>query len=301
MNNNKGILSGIGAYLIWGFLPVYLKSIHYVPALEIVFHRVVWSFLFVAIIMFVRKEWKTLRAAAAQPKTLLVYLIAAVLLGLNWLLYVWGVNTEQVVETSLGYFINPLLSVALGVIILREKLRPWQWLPVGLALVGVIYLTIEYGALPWLALALALTFGLYGLVKKISPLGSLYGLTVETAILFLPSLGYLVFAGFQGSGSFGQIGWAGSLLLAFAGVVTAVPLLLFASAAKSIPLTLVGILQYIAPTCQFLLGVLLFREPFTSVQMVGFSIIWLALIIFTLEGFITGRRKALHPIEANLS
>lgn len=286
---NKGVLYGLGAYLMWGFFPIYFKALQSVPALEIIFHRVVWSFIFLAILISLRREWPHLRATTLRPKTLAIYAIAAVLLGSNWLIYVWAVNAGHVVETSLGYFINPLVSVLLGVILLREKLRPWQWFPVGLASAGVLYMTIRFGSLPWIALALAFTFGTYGLVKKISPLNSLDGLTLETAILFLPALSYLLFLGLQGNGAFGYSGLSGSLLLALAGILTSLPLLLFASAARSIPLSLIGILQFVAPTCQFLLGVLLYKEPFTQVQMVGFSLIWLALLFFTVEGFIARR------------
>jgi chloramphenicol-sensitive protein RarD len=220
-----------------------------------------------------------------------VYTLAAVLLALNWLIYIWGVNSGQVVETSLGYFINPLVSVLLGVVILRERLRPLQWLPVALAGTGVLYLTLQHGSLPWIALALAFTFGTYGLLKKIAPLGALYGLTLETAILFLPALGYLLFVESRGVGSFGHLSWNLNAVLALSGVVTALPLLMFATAARSIPLSLVGILQYFAPSVQFLLGIFLYREPFSLPQMVGFGIIWTALLIFTLEGLMVRRRN----------
>lgn len=290
---NKGVLYGIGAYLIWGFFPLYLKMLQAVPAIQIMFHRVVWSFLLFAALILIRKEWGKLKAAVSAAKTLGVYVFAAGLLATNWLVYVWGVNTGHVVETSLGYFINPLVSVALGVVFLRERLRPMQWVPIGLVAVGVLYLTVQHGTLPWIALALAFTFGMYGLLKKISPLGALYGLTLETAILFLPAVGYLFYVESQGNGSFGHTGWEPTLLLVLSGVVTSVPLLMFATAARSIPLSMVGLLQYIAPTCQFLLGVLVFGEPFTQVRLVGFGIIWIALFIFTLEGYLVRRRAAL--------
>lgn len=290
---NKGVLYGIGAYLIWGFFPLYLKMLQAVPAIQIMFHRVVWSFLLFAALILIRKEWGKLLAAVSAAKTLGVYVFAAGLLATNWLVYVWGVNTGHVVETSLGYFINPLVSVALGVVFLRERLRPMQWVPIGLVAVGVLYLTVQHGTLPWIALALAFTFGMYGLLKKISPLGALYGLTLETAILFLPAVGYLFYVESQGNGSFGHTGWEPTLLLVLSGVVTSVPLLMFATAARSIPLSMVGLLQYIAPTCQFLLGVLVFGEPFTQVRLVGFGIIWIALLIFTLEGYLVRRRAAL--------
>jgi len=284
---NKGVFFGAGAYLIWGFFPLYIKAVQAVPALQIMFHRVTWSFLFLVIVTVALRQPRKLLAAVRSRRTLGIYTIASLLLAMNWLIYVWGVNSGQVVETSLGYFINPLLSVLLGVIFLRERLRPWQWLPVGLAASGVAYLTISYGALPWIALALTFTFGLYGLIKKISPLEALSGLTLETGLLFLPAAGYLVYLSSLGEGSFGRLGWSTDLLLAFSGVVTAVPLLMFATAARRIPLWMVGLLQYIAPTGQFLLGILVYREPFSQERLLGFIIIWVALLIFTVEGFIS--------------
>ena len=288
---NKGVLFGIGAYLIWGFFPIYFKTMQVVPPAQILFHRIAWSFLLLAVLLLLRGQWRDLRAAITGPKMLAIYAIAACLLAINWLTYVWGVNAGYVVETSLGYFINPLVSVALGVVFLKERLRPMQWLPVGLAAAGVLYLTVQLGALPWIALVLALSFGLYGLLKKISPLGSLYGLTIETGVLFLPALGYLLFAESQGIGSFGHVGALNNILLALAGLFTTTPLLMFSSAARSIPLSLVGLLQYIAPTCQFLLGVLLYKEPFSHVQLIGFGIIWLALLMYTTEGFVVRRHR----------
>jgi chloramphenicol-sensitive protein RarD len=287
---NKGVLAGIGAYLIWGFFPIYLKTLQVVSPLQIMLHRLVWSFLFVMLLILVRKEWQQFRSSIFSRRVLLTYSLTAVLLAANWLIYIYGVNSGQVIETSLGYFINPLLNVALGVVILRERLRPMQWLPVGLAAIGVLYLTVQYGSLPWIALALAFSFGLYGLIKKVAPLGSLHGQSLETGILFVPAVIYLFFAQSQGFGAFGHQGLSVTLLLAFAGIVTALPLLLFGSAARTIPLSLLGILQYIAPTIQFLLGVYLYQEPFTTTLLIGFAFIWIALLIFTLEG-VYARRK----------
>jgi chloramphenicol-sensitive protein RarD len=288
---NKGVLSGICAYLIWGFLPIYLKALQVVPSLQIMLHRIVWSFIFVMLVIVIRREWQRFKSSIFKLRVFLVYTLTAVLLALNWLIYIYGVNSGQVIETSLGYFINPLLSVALGVVILRERLRPMQWFPVGLAAIGVIYLTLQYGSLPWIALALAFTFGLYGLIKKIAPLGSLHGLSLETGILFIPAVIYLLYAENQASGAFGHLGITITILLVLVGVITALPLLLFGYAARTIPLTLLGILQYIAPTFQFLLGVYLYQEPFTVTRLVGFIFIWLALLIFTLEGVYTRRKQ----------
>ena len=294
---NKGVLSGVAAYLIWGFFPIYLKSLQVVPALQIMLHRVVWAFIFVLLLTLLRGKWSQIKDSLRKPRVILTYTLTAVLLSFNWLVYIYGINSGQVVETSLGYFINPLLSVALGVIILRERLRPMQWLPVGLAGLGVLYLTLQYGSLPWIALALAFSFGTYGLIKKIAPLGAVDSLFMETGIIFLPALLYLLFSENQGGGAFGHFGWEITILLVFSGVVTAFPLLLFGRAARSIPLSLLGILQYIAPTVQFLLGIYLYQEPFTLTLLVGFAIIWISLLIFTLEG-IFNHRKRIAPSPA---
>jgi chloramphenicol-sensitive protein RarD len=287
--DKKGILYGIGAYALWGFFPIYWKWLHHVPAVQVIGHRISWSFILLIVFIWFTKQWKDFRSAALTSKTLGIYSVAAVLLTINWLVYVWGVNAGFIVETSLGYFINPLLSVLLGVIFLRERLRLAQWIPVGLATVGVIYLTIVYGRLPWIALSLAFSFGFYGFVKKLSPLGSLYGLTLETGIVFPIALIYLIFVGLNGTGAFLHEGALTNILLIGAGIVTTIPLLMFASAAKQIPLTVVGLLQYIAPTLQFLIGVFIYKEPFDQAHLIGFAVVWVALIIFWLENFIANR------------
>lgn len=292
---NKGIWYAIGAYTTWGLFPVYWKWLHKVPALQLLSHRILWSFGLLFMVILASKQWHLFRAAVLRRGVLRFYFAAALLIGVNWLTYIWAVNAGFIVETSLGYFINPLLSVLMGVIFLRERLRPLQWLPIGLAAVGVLYLTLAYGSLPWIALTLAFTFGFYGLVKKTAPLGSLYGLTLETGILFLPALAFLLFAETSGQGAFLHSGTTSDLLLVGAGLVTTIPLLMFASAAQRIPLSLVGILQYIAPTLQFLLGVLVYKEPFSHSQFIGFGIVWVALIIFGIEGFLTHRAQ---PVPA---
>jgi chloramphenicol-sensitive protein RarD len=208
-------------------------------------------------------------------------------------MYVWAVNAGHILETSLGYFINPLVSVLLGVIFLRERLRPAQWVPVLLALIGVVYMTISYGQIPWISLVLAFSFGLYGLVKKMAPLGSLHGLAMETGMIFIPALVFLLVEEFSGVGAFGHVSLQLTLLLAFSGVATAIPLLLFASGVRQVTLTTVGLLQYIAPTLQFILGVLVFSEPFGPERLVGFSIIWLALIVFSAENLLNRRKESL--------
>jgi len=284
----KGILYGIGAYLAWGFFPIYWKFLHHVPAIQLIGHRIIWSCLLLLVVIVLTKQWDEFRKTV-NLKVLRIYTIAAILIGINWLVYVWAVNANFIVETSLGYFINPLLSVLMGVIFLKERLRLAQWIPVVLAAIGVTYLTFIYGRLPYIALTLAFSFGLYGLVKKLSPLGSLYGLTIETAILFVPALIYLIAMETNSTAAFLHTGISSDLLMIGAGVVTTIPLLMFASAAKSIPLWVVGLLQYIAPTIQFLLGVFLYKEPFSQHQLIGFGIVWAALIFFVVENYLANR------------
>jgi chloramphenicol-sensitive protein RarD len=286
---NKGIWNGLAAYIMWGFFPIYWKLLHDVPALQVIGHRIGWSFILLIVVILLTKQWKDFRSAALVPKVIGIYAIAGILLSVNWLIYVWGVNSGFIVETSLGYFINPLISVLLGVIFLRERLRTMQWIPVGLAAVGVIYLTVTYGRLPWIALSLAFSFGTYGLVKKLAPLGSLYGLTLETALVFPIALIYLVFVQSTGTGAFLHQGALTDILLIGTGVVTSIPLLMFASAARQIPLTMIGVLQYVAPTLQFLIGVFLYHEPFDQSRLIGFSLVWLALIIFWVENYLANR------------
>jgi chloramphenicol-sensitive protein RarD len=286
---NKGIWNGLSAYIMWGFFPIYWKLLHDVPALQVIGHRIAWSFVLLIIVIAATRQWGAFYAAAREPKTIFIYSIAAILLSINWLIYVWGVNAGFIVETSLGYFINPLISVLLGVIFLRERLRTMQWIPIGLAAGGVIYLTVTYGRLPWIALSLAFSFGIYGLVKKLAPLGSLYGLTLETALVFPLALIYLAWEGLTGSGSFLTLGPLTDILLIGTGAVTSIPLLMFASAARQIPLTMIGVLQYVAPTLQFLIGVFLYHEPFDQSRLIGFSLVWLALIIFWVENYLANR------------
>src|SRR5215216_3197432 len=291
---NKGILNGLAAYALWGFFPIYWKFLHQVPALQVIGHRISWSFVLLVGILLVTRQWNAFRATLT-PKVFGIYTIAAILLTINWLVYVWGVNAGFIVETSLGYFINPLLSVLLGVIFLRERLRTTQWIPVGVAAVGVIYLTAVYGRPPWIALALAFSFGFYGFVKKLAPLGSLYGLTLETAIVFPFALIYLLVVQFGGTAAFlHESAWT-TILLIGAGAVTTIPLLMFASAAKQIPLTVIGLLQYIAPTLQFLIGIFLYKEPFDQSHFIGFGIVWIALIIFWVENLLA-HRVPVEPI-----
>ena len=292
----KGILFGIGAHTLWGFFLVYWKLLHGIPALQLLGHRIIWSFLLLMVVLLVTRQRGDFRRNF-NLRTILIYTIAALLIGGNWLTYVCAVNANLVVETSLGYFINPLLSVLLGVIILREKLRPFQWIPILLAFTGVIYLTVIYGKLPWIALTLAFTFGTYGFVKKKASLGALQGLTLETGVLVLPALAYLLLMQRQGTGAFGQVNTFENTLLVVSGIITAIPLLLFADAARRIPLSMMGIIQFLSPTLQFLLGVLVYGEAFSGARIVGFSLIWLALILYTCEGFYF-RNRALRSAAA---
>lgn len=291
----KGIWLALFTYLLWGFFPLYWKMLQHVLAPELLAHRITWSFITLVVVLFVGRQFKTWRQLLSR-RVLLIYLLAAVLIGINWLTYVWAVNAGFIVETSLGYFINPLLSVLLGVVILRERLRPWQWLPIGMVVCGVGYLTYFHGGLPWIALTLAFTFAVYGLVKKIAPLGSLYGLTLETGLLFLPALIYLSVAEWNGSAAFLHVSLKTDLLLIGAGPVTTIPLLLFAGAARRIPLTMIGLMQYISPTMQFLLGVLVYHEPFPPARALGFAIVWIGLIAFWIENLLSQRHLALAPL-----
>ena len=291
---NRGVLYGIGAYALWGFFPIYWKLLESVPALELIGHRIAWSFLLLIAVIMLTGQWSEFHTTF-NARTVGTYLMASLLIGVNWLMYVWAVNAGHIVETSLGYFINPLISVLLGLVVLRERLRAMQWLPVGLAFVGVTYLTIQFGQLPWIALVLAFSFGFYGLVKKLAPLSSLHGLALETGILFIPAVAYLGFVEASGTGAFMHTGLLPDLLMVGAGLVTTVPLLMFTSAAKQIPLTMIGVLQYLAPTIQFMIGVFIYHEPFDQSRLIGFSIVWLALIIFWVESYYASR-AAVEPI-----
>lgn len=288
---NRGVIYAVGAYALWGLLPIYWKALHSVPAAEILSHRMVWSLVFVLLLLAARRQWGWIRPTLSNPRTLITFFVSAVVLGVNWFIYIWAVNAGHVVETSLGYFINPLISVLLGVLFLKERLRRGQSVAIGLALLGVLYLTLTYGSLPWIALTLACSFALYGLLRKTASLGSLEGLALETAVLFLPAFAYLLYLEGSGTAAFAHSPLSITLLLALGGVATALPLLLFAAAARQITLTAIGILQYIAPTMQFLLGVFLYGEPFNQTRLVGFGLIWLALLVYSAEGIYEGRRR----------
>ena len=281
--STRGLLYGIGAYAMWGLFPIYWKLLIDILPSEILVHRIIWSLVYLVILLSLRKGWESMRVVRRQPRTLGILIVAACLLAINWFTYIWGVNNGFIVETSLGYFINPLVNVFLGVILLRERLRTTQWVAVGVAAAGVIYLAIGYGSLPWIALTLAFSFGFYGLLKKKQPLAATESLTGEMFVLVLPALLFLASLFVRGEAQFGAAAIPTNLLLVFSGVVTATPLLFFAAAAHQIPLSSLGLLQYIAPTLQFLIGVFLYHEPFPATRLIGFIIIWIALSIYMVD------------------
>ncbi len=279
----QGVACALLAYLLWGILPVYWKCLQSLDTLEILAHRIVWSVAFLALLLTLRREWPAFRRAVTTPATLRRYSLAAILLALNWGLYIYCVNHDRIVEASLGYYINPLVSVLLGTLVLQERLRRTQWIAVALAAAGVLQLTLQQGNLPWTSLTLALTFGLYGLTKKLSPLHAVPGLALETAVLLTPALASLGWFQLHHQAAFGHASLSTHLLLLLAGIVTSLPLLLFAHAAQRVPLSTLGLLQYLAPTCSLLLGVLAYQEPFPPARALGFALIWIALALFSLE------------------
>jgi chloramphenicol-sensitive protein RarD len=266
---------------------------------EIMAHRVVWSLVFVLVVLTVRRRWEWVRPLLADCATMARLSLAAALIAANWALYIWGVNNEHVVETSLGYFVNPVVTVLLGVLVLHERLRRLQWAAVAVGAAAVVVLTVDYGRPPWIALGLAGSFATYGLLKKqVGPrVGALQSLTVETAVIALPALGFLVALELRGEGQLGHSGVGHGLLLASAGVVTAVPLIFFAAAARRVPLSILGLLQYLTPVLQFLLGVLLYQEPMPASRLAGFTLIWAALALLTFDSLRHRRRSALREPE----
>jgi chloramphenicol-sensitive protein RarD len=298
-----GVAAGLAAYLLWGMFPLYFPLLEPAGGLEIVAHRVAWSLLFVGLLLTVLRGWPQVRAALADRRTLLVLSGAAVLIVVNWLVFVYAVNAGHVVESSLGYFINPLVSVLLGVVVFRERLRRLQWAAVGLALLAVVVLTVDYGHPPWIALALAGSFGTYGLMKKLVRVEAAPGLFVETALVFLPALVVIAVLESRGDAAFAHEGAGNAVLLAFSGVATAVPLLLFAAAARRVPLSTVGLLQYVNPLMQLAIGVFVLGEPMPPARLVGFVIVWLALAVFTADSLRqahSNRRDAAVPQPAQV-
>ena len=292
---NRGIAFGVGAYMAWGVLPIFWKTIESVDSFEILSHRIVWSVLFLGLIIVARRSWEQIRSLS--PRVLGRLSLAGILLGVNWATYIWAVNSEHIVESSLGYFINPLLNVVLGVVILRERLERGQWLAVAVATLGVTYMTVSVGSLPWIALVLAGTFGVYALLKKqMDEVGPIESLAVEVTLILIPALVFLGFLGLSGDGSFVSAGPRISVLLVFTGVATAVPLVLFGAAAQRIKLSTIGLLQYIAPTLQFLIGVFVYDETVGDDELIGFVLVWIALAMYTGHGLLRHRRGRPQPL-----
>ncbi|MGW5412025.1 EamA family transporter RarD [Actinomadura geliboluensis] len=277
--------AGVGAYVMWGLFPLYWPLLKPAGAGEILAHRIMWSLVAVAAVLAVRRTW-----ARVGRRQMLLLVAAAVVISVNWWTYIYAVNSGRTIEASLGYFINPLISVVFGVVVFRERLRPWQWAAVGLGAAAVVVLTVDYGRPPWIALVLAFAFGVYGLLKKFADMPSAESLAVETAVMFLPALGFVFFLEAQGDAAFGHEGVANAVLLAGAGVVTAVPLMLFNSAAIRLPMTALGMLQYLAPVLQFAIGFLVQHEEMPPSRWAGFLLVWLALVTLTWEGL--SRREA---------
>jgi chloramphenicol-sensitive protein RarD len=284
-----GVVLATVAFLIWGLSPIYWKSLASVPAFEILMHRMIWSFIFLAPLVLILGHLKELVKALTAGRTLLILASTTLIVGFNWFLYIWAINSGHILQTSLGYYITPLVNVLLGVVFLKERLRRLQLVAVGLAAVGVSYLTLSYGFFPWVSLALAFSFGFYGLIRKVAPVGALVGLTVETLLLSLPASGYLVYLNHTGRGAFLNAGFTITLLLMGAALMTGLPLLLFTMGTKLLRLSTVGFLQYIAPSCTFLLAVFVYREPLLPAQLFTFVLIWIALTIYSYDSVMTHR------------
>ncbi|WP_042144022.1 EamA family transporter RarD [Paucisalibacillus sp. EB02] len=278
-----GIVFAVGAYVLWGFLPIYWKFIDYVPAGEILAHRIIWSFVFMVVIVLMVRKWpgfiRECKLILKDKKKFISITMASIVISINWLTYIWAVNSDHVLQASLGYYINPLVSIILAIIVLKEKLTKSQTVSVALAGMGVLYLTFSYGVFPWVSLLLAVTFALYGLFKKVVDIPAMYGLTIETMIITPIAFIYLFFLP-ENTFSFQTINTSENAILMGAGIVTAIPLLLFASGAKRIPLAMVGFLQYIAPTLMLIIGVFIYHETFSLEHLISFGLIWLALLIY---------------------
>jgi len=290
--DKTGLVACCTAFVIWGLLPLYLKALHAVPVLQLTAQRLVWGCVLAIVWLAISGKLGLVRAALANPSTRWRLCASALLISLNWITYVWGVANNHVVETSLGYFINPLFNVMLGVLVLSERLNRAQWTAVALAAAGVAYLTWSAGRLPWISLALAATFGLYGLVRKVVAVEALAGFAAETLLLLPIGLGYLVWSELHGTGAMGHMGIGTDALLVSGGPLTAAPLVLFALGARRLPYSTVGLLQYIGPTLQLMLGVLVYREPFSGPRVTGFAIIWAALVIYAADGLWRSRKLA---------
>ncbi|MGI5402218.1 EamA family transporter RarD [Streptomyces sp. CA-135486] len=296
-----GLLYGIGAYGMWGLVPLFWPLLKPSGAAEILAHRMVWSLAFVGIALLALKRWGWIPELIRSPRKLGLITVAAAVITVNWGIYIWAVNSGHVVEASLGYFINPLVTIAMGVLLLKERLRPAQWVAVGTGFAAVLVLAIGYGQPPWISLTLAFSFATYGLVKKKVNIGGLESLAAETAIQFLPALGFLLWLGADGSLTFGAHGAGHAALLAATGVVTAVPLVCFGAAAIRVPLSTLGLLQYLAPVFQFLLGVLYFHEEMPAERWAGFALVWLALTCLTWDALRTARRTKAEALRSAMA
>ncbi|MEU8543456.1 EamA family transporter RarD [Streptomyces sp. NPDC048717] len=294
----SGLLYGIGAYSMWGLVPLFWPLVKPTGAVEILAHRMVWSLAVVTIALLALRRWGWIRELVSSPRKLALITVAAAVISVNWGLYIWAVNNGRVVEASLGYFINPLVTIALGVLVLKERLRPAQWAAVGVGFAAVVVLAVGAGRPPWVSLTLAFSFAVYGLVKKKLNLGGLESLAAETAVLFLPALAYLIWLATQGTMSFGAHGVAHASLLASSGLITAVPLICFGAAAIRVPLSTLGLLQYLAPVFQFLLGILYFHEAMPAERWAGFALVWLALSALTWDALRTARRSRTQVAKA---
>lgn len=290
---NPGIVYATLAFFCWGIFPLYFHALAEVPAMEMLAHRMLWSLLFLALVLTARRQWKWLPQTLRQPRILGSFVASAVLLSANWFVYIWSVNNGHVIDASLGYFINPLVNVLLGVLVLKEKLRRAQWVAIAAAACGVLWLTWSAGQVPWIALILGITFGSYGLLRKTAALAALEGLSLETIILFPLALCYVVWLTVQGQNTFVNSEFDSTRwLLAAAGPITAVPLLLFAAGARRIPMAALGLIQYLSPTMQALLGVWVFHEAFPPARLLGFVIIWAALALYVAEGLWANKRSS---------
>ncbi|MFZ4137216.1 EamA family transporter RarD [Streptomyces koyangensis] len=289
LSSRAGLLNGIAAYSMWGLVPLFWPLLMPSGSVEILAHRMVWSLVVVGVVLLVLRRWSWAGELIRQPKRLALVTVAAAVITVNWGLYIWSVNNNHVVEASLGYFINPLVTIAMGVLLLKERLRPVQWAAVGTGLAAVLVLAFGYGQPPWISLALAFSFATYSLVKKKVNLGGVESLAAETAIQFLPALGFLLWLGARGESTFGTEGGGHAVLLALTGVVTAVPLVCFGAAAIRVPLSTLGLLQYLAPVFQFALGVLYFKEAMPPERWAGFGLVWLALTLLTWDALRTAR------------
>jgi chloramphenicol-sensitive protein RarD len=292
--SNGPLLAGL-AYTLWGIFPVYIKQVAHVPALEMVAHRSAWSPVFMLGLLAVLRRFAWLPALMRQPRVLGTFLLSALLLSGNWLVYVWAVSHERLLDATLGYFINPLLNVMLGFLVLHERPRPLQWAAVGLAALGVLWLALGAGQFPWIALVLAASFGVYGLLRKTATLGALEGLTLETLLLAPLSMAVLLWFMQSGAGAFGRGDLATDLWLVAGGPFTAIPLLLFAAGARRVTMATLGLLQYLGPTIGFLLGVFVYHEPFDPRRGLGFALIWAALVVYSGESLWRLRRGANAP------